>query len=221
MNEKDGLLNRRESHEVLLLLEEAGLTSHLVRKMINVYGNKLAKKMVDAISDEEVGHNIESRFKQISEFVVDAPKSFTLNGFIKKYAQTVLAPHWGTYLINDETFHPSYPLVPGKKLAILYEIQKDMTSAEDCYCFLETTEAHFPNAQWLALAWEQNRKRFFISKTTYGLDYKENLLFQDDGYHIAGINNESEERASFFATSEVNENHYFHKGEILLMIKDI
>jgi len=71
MNEKDGLLNRRESHEVLLLLEEAGLTSHLVRKMINVYGNKLAKKMVDAISDEEVGPaQLSARsWKKISNFI--------------------------------------------------------------------------------------------------------------------------------------------------------
>ncbi len=173
-------MGRGQSHELCLKLEQAGLTSGLAQEVINAKNNELAKKMIAAILPAPAAIEVSSSFEKLAEFQLIVPEKFLIKTFRKKHKKGF--SYFDPNLI-DKNFNPSQPLLPGvTKTALIYRLKKRKTS-DECLAFISSQNGQLPNAQGLAIAWEQEKANFPKGFWVIGFDQKENLWEDSDGNH--------------------------------------
>lgn len=173
-----------QADELIAKLEKAGLTKDFAQQVIASKDNALARKMMAAILPEMSSAGTDLWFEKLAEFEIKLSEHFSLDKFQGENKKKFYGFNSD---IIDCNFKPSYPLMPGNRQKVLvYRAKKSMTS-EDCLNFIASQNGKLPNAQGLAIAWQQASDKLPEGVWILSFDKKENLLQFPEGRHKVPI----------------------------------
>jgi hypothetical protein len=175
--EKIGL---HQADEFIAKLEKAGLTIDLMQKVIASKNNALAGKMMAAISLEGSPIKDDSRFEKLAEFDIEIFGILSLDKFQSKNKKKFYGFNSD---IKDQNFKPNQPLTLGtRKKVFVYQAKESMAS-EDYLNFIASQNGQLPNAQGLAMVWQQAKDKLPKGLWILGFDQKANLFLGSGGRH--------------------------------------
>jgi hypothetical protein len=172
-----------KSHEFFMNLKKAGFTDDLIQEVINSKNNALAKKMYASIVEAEIKTNAaKAGFEKLTEFEITIPENFDFDAFRHE---------------NEKGFYYFEPALIGKnfksdivseagkkKIVEIYRLKGNKTS-EECLDFIASQNGQLPNAQGLAIVWQQAKEKLPQGKGIwiFGFDQKANLFLDSVGRH--------------------------------------
>lgn len=177
-------------------LEKAGLTVKSAQEICAVSDNRLAVKMMSAIStqltlsearevEEDLARiKLNKQFKKLAEFKIKILTRPSVDDFRERRGEEFSFFH---EKLNDKNFVSSSRFEIGaEKTAVVYQLIYN-PSIRDCYAFIKAHQGQFLNAQGLILAYEQWQGESPNNLYFLGLDEKENLWLDSFGHYTIPI----------------------------------
>ncbi len=167
-----------QADEFIAKLEKAGLTKDWAQQVIASKNNALARKMMAAILPEMSPAGNDSRFEKLAEFEIEISDGLSLDKFQDENKKKFCSFNSN---IRDCNFKPSCPLTLGdRKKVFVYQVKVPMAS-EDYLNFIASQNGQLPNAQGLAVVWQQAKDKLPKELWILGFDQKENFFRDSDG----------------------------------------
>jgi hypothetical protein len=169
-----------QTHELIMKLEQEGLTSENVQEIVASKGNLAAKEIMAAINKIVLP---DSLFQKIEEFRIAVADDFSLKRFLEvnKSSFFRVNPHLHGH---NYKFRSSGYL--GEKIVVIYKLGRLMSS-EEILIFRDRSGLKSLNAPGLAAVWLKCRDKFPLSNWTFAPDNRENLVKLPDDKKYSGI----------------------------------